>query len=154
MPPSNPIPIRKRAVVGVILRDNAFLTIRRSEFVVAPGKICFPGGGIHQGEAEHDALIREIQEELGVDAVAGDRLYETVTPWGTSVAWWHAQIRDDAPLIINQEEVAEAHWMPPHQLLRDPDLLTSNRDFLEAWGKSVFAIPGIAVPLDWDEIAG
>ncbi len=148
------VPIRKRAVVGVIVRQNTFLTIRRSQFVVAPGKVCFPGGGIHTGESEADALIREVQEELGIDAVAGERLFETVTPWGTSVAWWYAQIDEEATLVLNAEEVAESFWLTGQDLLRNPDLLTSNRDFLVAWGRSSFVIPGIAVPDDWDETVG
>ncbi|MEW4456115.1 NUDIX domain-containing protein [Bremerella sp. JC817] len=148
------IPIRKRAVVGVILRQNCFLTIRRSQTVVAPGKVCFPGGGIQSGETEAEALVREIQEELGIESIAGERLFETVTPWGTSVAWWYATIQEDAQVVINLEEVAESFWRQPHELMRDPDLLTSNRDFLSAWGQATFAIPGITVPHDWDDISG
>ncbi|QDU76452.1 hypothetical protein Pan97_35020 [Bremerella volcania] len=148
------IPIRKRAVVGVILRHNTFLTIRRSQQVVAPGKVCFPGGGIERGESEQDALVREIREELGVAAIAGTRLYETVTDWGTSVAWWHAHVEENAQFVLHPGEVAETHWFAPQILLRDPDLLSSNRDFLVAWGRSTFAIPGIAVPPDWDETCG
>lgn len=154
MPRKSQIPIRKRAVVGVILRHNTFLTIRRSQQVVAPGKVCFPGGGIEHGESEPQALVREIREELGVSATAGQRLYETVTPWGTSVAWWHAHVEEDAQFALQTAEVAETHWLAPQVLLRHPDLLTSNRDFLVAWGRSTFAIPGIAVPPDWDEISG
>lgn len=154
MPRKTNIPIRKRAVVGVILRHNTFLTIRRSQQVVAPGKVCFPGGGIEHGESEQEALVREIREELGVASIAGSRLYETVTDWGTSVAWWHAHVEDDAQLVPHAAEVAETLWLTPQVLLRDPDLLTSNRDFLVAWGRSTFAFPGIAVPLDWDETSG
>lgn len=154
MPRKTNIPIRKRAVVGVILRHNAFLTIRRSQQVVAPGKVCFPGGGIEHDESEQEALVREIQEELGVAAIAGARLYETVTAWGTSVAWWHAHVEEDVRLVPHTAEVAEARWLTPQVLLRDPDLLSSNRDFLVAWGRSTFAIPGIAVPPDWDETSG
>ncbi len=154
MPRNSKIPIRKRAVVGVILRHNTFLTIRRSQKVVAPGKVCFPGGGIEQGESEEQALVREIREELGVTATAGSRLYETVTPWGTSVAWWHAHVEENAQFVLQTAEVAETYWLLPQALLRDPDLLSSNRDFLVAWRNSTFAIPGIAVPRDWDEISG
>jgi len=154
MPRKSNIPIRKRAVVGVILHHNTFLTIRRSQWVVAPGKVCFPGGGIEEGESEEEALVREIQEELGVTATAGVRLYETLTHWGTSVAWWHAQLEENAQLVRHDAEVAETRWVSPQVLLRDPDLLSSNRDFLVAWGRASFAIPGIAVPPDWDEISG
>ncbi|PQO29648.1 NUDIX domain-containing protein [Bremerella cremea] len=142
----------KRAVVGVILWRNQFLTIRRSEHVAAPGKICFPGGKIELGESEEDALIREIQEELGILATAGHRLYTNVTGWGTSVAWWLTHIAEDAEVQINEKEVAHWCWMAPATMLRHPDLLSSNRDFLASWRNSVFSIPGIAVPDIWDDI--
>ncbi|MEW4561354.1 NUDIX domain-containing protein [Bremerella sp. JC770] len=154
MPRKSNIPIRKRAVVGVILRHNTFLTIRRSQQVVAPGKVCFPGGSIEPGESEPDALVREIREELGVEAMAGTRLFETVTHWGTSVAWWHARVEENVQFVLQAAEVAEARWLTPQTLLRDPDLLSSNRDFLVAWRQATFAIPGIAVPHDWDETSG
>lgn len=150
---THPTP-RKRAVVGVILRQNQFLTIRRSEKVAAPGKICFPGGGIQPGETEAEALVREIQEELGIASVVGSRLYENVTGWGTSVAWWLAHIEEDARVEINAEEVAQWNWMRPQAMLRHPDLLSSNRDFLASWGRARFVIPGIAVPDDWDDADG
>ncbi|PQO42249.1 NUDIX hydrolase [Blastopirellula marina] len=142
---------RKRAVVGVILRQNQFLTIRRSQTVAAPGKICFPGGGIQPGETEAEALVREIREELGISSIAGSRLYENVTGWGTSVAWWLTQIEEDAQVEINLEEVAHWSWMPPQVMLRHPDLLSSNRDFLASWRQARFVIPGITVPDDWDD---
>lgn len=143
----------KRAVVAVILRQNHFLTIRRSQTVAAPGKICFPGGGIQTGESEEVALAREIEEELGVSATISSRLYHNVTGWGTSVAWWLTHIEEDVQIQINEAEVAQWYWMTPSTLLRHPDLLSSNRDFLESWGRSKFAIPGIAAADIWDDIA-
>ena len=65
-PAAVPAPIRKHGVVAVILRGERFLVIRRSQHVRAPGMHCFPGGGIEPGEAEPDAVRRELLEELGV----------------------------------------------------------------------------------------
>ena len=55
----------KRAVVAVIRDGDNFLAIKRAENIRAPGKICFPGGGIESNESEEIALVREIKEELG-----------------------------------------------------------------------------------------
>ncbi|MES1213405.1 MAG: NUDIX domain-containing protein, partial [Singulisphaera sp.] len=59
------MPVR-RGAVGVIVRHERFLVIRRAEGIAAPGKFCFPGGGIEGEESEHQALVRELMEELGV----------------------------------------------------------------------------------------
>src|SRR3954468_10154010 len=42
------------------------LCIRRSATVPAPLKVCFPGGAIEPGESQESAVVREMQEELGV----------------------------------------------------------------------------------------
>lgn len=56
----------KRGVVGVMLRRDKLLTIRRSQWVTAPGKLCLPGGTIEEGETEEQALVREMKEELSI----------------------------------------------------------------------------------------
>src|SRR5437899_2455576 len=87
MPPATSQPIR-RGVVAVVNRGGRLLVIRRSQQVVAPGAICFPGGGIEAGESETDALVREVQEELGVAVMPLKRLWQSVTPWNVDLAWW------------------------------------------------------------------
>jgi len=141
-------PSGKRAVVAVICQKDCFLAIRRSDLVAAPGKICFPGGGIQTGESEEVALEREIMEELGVPAVIGQRLFHSYTYWGTSVAWWTARIAEGAELNIDLKEVAQWWWMPPKTMCEHPDLLSSNRDFLVAWKRKEFTIPEIVLPAD------
>ena len=65
---------RHRGVVAVVVRDGRFLVIRRSNRVVAPGMICFPGGGVEADESEEETLIREIREELGVEIEVGEQV--------------------------------------------------------------------------------
>ena len=53
-------------VVGAIIRvDYKVLACRRAPHKSAAGKWEFPGGKVDSGEASHEALIREIYEELG-----------------------------------------------------------------------------------------
>ncbi len=42
----------KRGVVGVMIRGEKLLTIRRSQWVTATGKLCLTGGTIEAGETE------------------------------------------------------------------------------------------------------
>ena len=56
----------KQAAIAVVRRADSFLGIKRSQTVRAPGKICFPGGQVENGESTEQAVVREMQEELGV----------------------------------------------------------------------------------------
>ncbi len=60
---------------GVIIRaDGRFLLGRRAEGTFYPGYWEFPGGKVEAGERPADALVRELDEELGIRV---ERLY----PW-------------------------------------------------------------------------
>jgi 8-oxo-dGTP diphosphatase len=131
MPPATSQRIR-RGVVAVVNRNGRLLVIRRSQQVVAPGAICFPGGGIEAGESETDALVREVREELGVTVTPLKRLWQSVTPWNVDLAWWSAELDRAASLTLNVAEVESIHWLAPEEILAASELLTSNRDFLQA----------------------
>jgi len=65
-------------VVGAVVeRDGRYLITRRLEGTHLAGLWEFPGGKILPGEKPEDALRRELQEELGVEAEVGE-LIETV----------------------------------------------------------------------------
>ncbi len=123
---------RRRGVIAVVVRQGRLLVIRRSQHVVAPGAICFPGGGIEVGESEFEALVREIAEELGAAGVPVRSLWRSVTPWNVDLSWWLAEVEADAPLAPNPAEVESIHWLTPQELLEHPELLSSNREFLES----------------------
>lgn len=129
-------------MVAVIVRQRRFLVIRRSQSVVAPGKYCFPGGGIEGAESEEVALIRELQEELHVSVHPQRRLWQSVTPWGTPLAWWQAHLPAEVEPIPNPAEVAALHWWTREEMLSQPELLESNRHFLDALAQGQIAWEG------------
>ena len=53
-------------VAGIIWRDGQYLAVERPEGAKMAGWWEFPGGKIEDGEFRDDALVRELQEELGV----------------------------------------------------------------------------------------
>lgn len=134
----------RRGVVAVILRDDHFLVIRRSQAVTAPGKLCFPGGGIEPGEGEEEALVREMLEELALPVIPRQRLWRSTTPWGTKLAWWLADSDHEIAPVPDPSEVAEVFWMRQLELVAASDLLPSVPQFIQAWrtGK-------LALPIDW-----
>ena len=91
------------AAAAVILQpDGSFLLGQRPEGKPYAGYWEFPGGKIEPGETAAQALVRELHEELGIEA-------DRYTPWITRefvyphahvrlhffrVAGWHGEIRD------------------------------------------------------------
>jgi len=74
---------------AVMLRDEGreFLLAQRPEGKVYAGYWEFPGGKVEPGESVRDALIRELQEELGITVTA-------CSPWLTrQFTYPHATVR-------------------------------------------------------------
>lgn len=44
--------------------------VRSEQLIHQPGEVCFPGGGMEQGENEEECAIRETCEELGIKSDA------------------------------------------------------------------------------------
>lgn len=122
----------RRGSVAVIVRGGRLLVIRRSQWVVAPGAFCFPGGGIQPDESDEEALVRELREELGVAVQPQRRLWTSISPRRVELAWWLARLDPDAEPVPNPAEVESVHWVTPEELARMPDLLETNRQFLQA----------------------
>ena len=64
----------KRVVAALIVQDGKLLVCQRTRHQTMPLKWEFPGGKIEEGEQPRDALRRELDEELGIQATIGDEL--------------------------------------------------------------------------------
>lgn len=121
----------KRGVVAVASRGPHFLAIRRGLTVAAGGRVCFPGGHVEPGEAEHEAVVRECREELAAVVEPVACVHRSVTAWGTALAWWAVRLAE-GDLVPHPVEVAEILWLSLDEMLAEPTLLSGNREFLEA----------------------
>ena len=129
------------AAVGVILRDDKFLVIKRALTESAPGACCFPGGGIDPGESEMEALVRELQEEVGIQSPNPIRcLWRSWTERNVNIAWWLTEISSDETLVANPAEVAEIYWWTPEEMIQSGLMLKSNLEFLDTLSKGGFDI--------------
>jgi len=64
----------KQVVAALILRDGKVLVCQRTRHQTMPLKWEFPGGKIEDGEQPRDALRRELDEELGIEAEVGEEV--------------------------------------------------------------------------------
>src|ERR1700734_2448152 len=64
--------IMKQVVAAVIEQNGKLLVCQRTRHQTMPLKWEFPGGKIEEGEQPRDALRRELEEELGINATIGD----------------------------------------------------------------------------------
>ncbi len=116
---------RVQVVAAVVRRGQAILVTRRRDHPPARGKWEFPGGKVEPGEAEPEALRREIAEELGCEIAVGPLLLRHSHRYPDAevdLAFYAASLPGAAePRPIG---VAEIAWAAPGTL--------SGYDFLEA----------------------
>lgn len=63
-----------RVVSALIHKNKDILMALRKMNARCPGMWELPGGKVEQGESERAALSRECNEELGVDAIVGQKI--------------------------------------------------------------------------------
>jgi 8-oxo-dGTP diphosphatase len=103
-----------KVVVGAaIVEYGRLLAAQRAEPAELKGGWEFPGGKVDPGESEHDALVRECEEELGIKIVVSDRVGGD---WPLSNGYvmrvWLAGIASGVPEPI---EHLALRWLAPHE---------------------------------------
>ncbi len=122
----------RHAVVAIIVEQSRYLVIRRSEFVRAPGLLCFPGGGIEADEDFERAIRRELMEELQLEIVSTQHVWTSMTKWGTKLEWLFCERSLNSVPIPSPQEVSEVLWLNEESIRNRMDLLGSLPDFFEA----------------------
>ncbi|WP_371373545.1 8-oxo-dGTP diphosphatase MutT [Thalassotalea aquiviva] len=68
--------------VGVIYKDCKFFLTKRHEHAHQGGKWEFPGGKVEAQESVHQALHRELQEEVDIDVLAVKPMIDVTHDYG------------------------------------------------------------------------
>ena len=120
-------------VAGVLEREGKILVCQRSEGQPHALKWEFPGGKVEAGETAAEALVRELREELGIEAEPGAEImrYEFSYPGKNpilliffSVAVWRGELAN----LIFRDMVWE-----PREKLKGLDFLEGDAPFLLAF---------------------
>jgi ADP-ribose pyrophosphatase YjhB (NUDIX family) len=126
------------AVGAVALSPDGLLLVRRGHGPAA-GTWSVPGGRVHEGETLHEAVVREVAEETGLQ-VAVDRFLGWVERRDDGPPTTHFVILDFVVIPLDPETVpvagddaAEVAWVPVADLA-DYRLVPGLLDFLEESG--------------------
>ena len=97
------------------------LTLRPETLADHPGQISLPGGAVDGDETTYEAAVRELNEELGVDASEVEPIGSLSSMYvfasNFHVTPWLAYARSRPEMVPNPAEVAEVLEVPLTQLL-------------------------------------
>jgi 8-oxo-dGTP diphosphatase len=119
---------KREVVVGAaIVRHGRVLAARRTAPASAAGRWEFPGGKVEPGETDSESLVREVEEELGVQ-IAVDRWLPGEEPIGEKYVLRVAlaSMDDGEPTPTEHDAV---RWLAADEL-DDVDWLDGDRPFL------------------------
>src|SRR5574337_74600 len=105
-----------RVTCAIIERNGRVLATQRSARMAMPLKWEFPGGKIDPGETPVECLMREVQEELGIEIEVGEPLTPATHSYPDfRVTLYPFICRISSGEIILHEHAALA-WLRPHEL--------------------------------------
>ena len=112
-------------VAAVIERGGRFLICQRRHDDTHPLKWEFPGGKVEHGETHQAALVRELREELAIEARIGRRITSLSAHYWSRPAFrlyfYHVTDFEGEPVNRAFEQIA---WVEPQAL--------AGYDFLDA----------------------
>ncbi|MER5196191.1 (deoxy)nucleoside triphosphate pyrophosphohydrolase [Streptomyces sp. NPDC002755] len=108
----------RTVVVGAALLDaGRLLAARRSAPPELAGRWELPGGKVEVGEAPETALVRELREELGVDAETVERVpgeWPLAAPYVLQV--WTARLRPGSAAPEPLQDHDALRWLAPAEI--------------------------------------
>lgn len=115
--------LRQKVRAVVVNSSGQFLLVRPHGY--RDGEWTLAGGGVEYGETVHQAMRREIAEELGValeedleQLPVGNRFIyscdhkvkRALDHDGQEASMFVVRLADNVPLVLQAEEIAEARW--------------------------------------------
>jgi 8-oxo-dGTP diphosphatase len=110
-----------RVVAAVVEREGRYLITQRREQAVLPSLWEFPGGKVERGEADEDALRRELRERLDAEGKIGRKLGEKVHEYDgycVALALYEATLVEGRPLVAHR--VKDFRWVASSEFEQYP----------------------------------
>lgn len=112
---SDPAETRIRVVAAHIQREGRYLITQRAAKAVLPLLWEFPGGRVHEGEGDREALRRAIRGRIGLDVAVGELLLEEAhaySDYTVVLAVYRCDLEGQEPWA---EGVAALAWVRPDE---------------------------------------
>lgn len=117
----------REVVAAAVIRDGRLLLAQRVRPPELAGLWELPGGKVEPGESPADAVRRELREELGVEATAGERIGADVPLHGGLVLRaYRAELVSGTPRALDHAALC---WVDV-QGLHDIALVPNDRGWL------------------------
>ena len=114
-----------QVAAGIFTSESGFLAMKRGEDEPKAGKWEFPGGTVERDESPEDALLRELQEELSLNAT----IVKKAGVWTHTYPFLHVEIHG---FLVEAENVDNLQMSVHSEMkwISSPEGL--NLDWLEA----------------------
>ena len=111
-----------KVAAGIFTSEKGFLAMRRGENEPKPGKWEFPGGTIEHDETPEQALLRELEEELGIET----NIVKKAGVWRHNYPFLHVEIHG---FIVESTNIDAIHL----QVHSDMKWISSDEDLTLDW---------------------
>ena len=124
-------PTKQEAVVAVLQRAGRVLVVKRGPEAVLSGYWAPLSGRIEPGESQEQAVIREVREEVRLEATPLKKVWECETDDGEFLLhWWMAEA-GPGEMELDSREVSDARWVMPDEFLHLAPTFAGDREFFE-----------------------
>ncbi|MGE3975144.1 MAG: NUDIX domain-containing protein [Bdellovibrionales bacterium] len=125
-----------QCVAVILQRGDRFLLGKRSpKKAVGPNYWCPISGKIEPGESEEAAVIREVQEELGIVVRPLKKITEfDIAERSARLHWWLSEIISGEPCLNNDENV-ELRWVTIEEMAKLTPIFQEDIDVYHSLSK-------------------
>ncbi|MES1258779.1 MAG: (deoxy)nucleoside triphosphate pyrophosphohydrolase [Acidobacteriota bacterium] len=126
-----------QVAAGILERENRILICQRRADQPHPLKWEFPGGKLEAGETPEAALLRELREELGIEAAGAAEItrYEFAYPGKKPILLIFLKVEDWSGKLENR--IFENIVWETRERLPEYDFLEGDEPFLAGFARGV-----------------